>query len=64
MGRRRNKLKNAAGFILKLRKFVAEQNLNISFYMQILVPPLLASAPSLYLLWRRHWSYYGKSGLD
>ena len=56
MGRRRNELRNAAGLILKLRMLLAEQDLKISFYMQALVPPpLLPSAPSLRLLWRRHW---------
>ena len=54
MGRRRNELRNAAGLILKLRIIVAVQDLKIIFYMQILFPPLLASAPSLRLLWRRH----------
>ena len=39
MGRRRNELKNAAGPILKLRVIVAVQDLKISFYMQILMPP-------------------------
>ena len=49
-------LRNAAGLILKLRKIVAVQDLKISFCTQILVPPpLLASAPSLRLLWRRYW---------
>ena len=56
MGRRRNELRNAAGLVLKLRLFVAVQDLIISFYTQkvqfMLVPPppLLASAPSLSLL--------------
>ena len=53
-------LRNAASLILKLRKIVAVQNLKISFCTQILVPQLsegalLASAPSLRLLWRRYW---------
>ena len=43
MGRRRNELRNAAGLVSKLRKFVAVQDLIISFYTQkvqfILVPP-------------------------
>ena len=59
MGRRRNELRNAADFILRLRVIVAEQDLKISFYKQILwfpPPPLLASASSLRLLWRRHWT--------
>ena len=62
MGRRRNELRNAAGLVLKLRIFVAVQDLIISFYTLkvqfILVlssPPLLASAPSLCLLWRQLW---------
>ena len=55
-GRRRNELRNAAGLILKLRKIVAVHDLKISFCRQILVPPpLLATAPSLRLLWRRYW---------
>ena len=46
MGHKQNELRNAAGLILELRITVAVQNLKISFYMQILVPPLLlASAP-------------------
>ena len=49
-------LRNAAGLILKLRKTVAVQDLKIGFCTQILEPPpLLASAPSLRLLWRRYW---------
>ena len=43
MGRRRNKLRNAAGLVLKLCIFVAVQDLIISFYTQkvqfILVRP-------------------------
>ena len=38
MGRRRIELRNAAGFILKLRIIVAVQDPKISFYKQILVP--------------------------
>ena len=34
MGRRRNELRNAAGLVLKLRIFVAVQDLIISFYTQ------------------------------
>ena len=42
--------------ILKLRIIVAVQDLKISLYKQILVPyPVLASAPSIHFLWRRHW---------
>ena len=45
MGRRRNELRNAAGLVLKLRIFVAVQDMMISFYTQkvqfILVPPPL-----------------------
>ena len=45
--------------LLKLRILVAAQDLKIRFYMQnqfILVPPpISASAPSLGLLWQRHW---------
>ena len=60
VGRRRNELRNAAGLVLKLRIFVAVQDLIISFYTQkvqfiSVPPPLLASAPLLRLLWRRHW---------
>ena len=47
MGNRRDELRNAAGLIFKSRKIVALQDLKISFYMHILVPLLLASAPSL-----------------
>ena len=55
MGRRRNELRNFAGLILKLRIIVAVQDLKITFFiMQILVPPLLASALSLRSLWQRH----------
>ena len=39
MGSRRDELRNAAGLILKLCVIVAVQDLKISFYMQILVPP-------------------------
>ena len=39
MGRRRDELRKAAGLILKLRIIVAVQDLKISFYKQILVPP-------------------------
>ena len=43
MGRRQNELGNAAGVVLKLRIFVAVQDLIINFYTQkvqfILVPP-------------------------
>ena len=43
MGRRRNELRNVAGLVLKLRIFVAVQDLIISFYSRkvqfILVPP-------------------------
>ena len=39
MGHRQNKLRNAAGPVLKLSIIVAEQDLKVSFYMQILVPP-------------------------
>ena len=70
MGRRRNKLRNAADIIgvsfldmntelLKLGILVAELDLKISFYMQkfsfFSALPFSASAPSLRLLWRRHW---------
>ena len=55
MGRRQNELRTAAGLIFKLRVIVAVQDLKISFYKQILLPLLLASATSLRLLWRRHW---------
>ena len=49
-------LRNVAGLILKLHKIVAVQDLKIGFCTQILVPPpLLASAPSLRLLWQRYW---------
>ena len=34
MGRRRNELRNAASLVLKLRIFVAVQDLIISFYTQ------------------------------
>ena len=34
MGQRQNDLRNAAGLVLKMRKFVAEQDLIISFYTQ------------------------------
>ena len=57
-GRRRNELRNAADadLVLRLRIIVAVQDLKISFYKQILLwPPLLASAPSLRLLYRWHW---------
>ena len=40
MGHRQNELRNAAGPILKLRIIVAVQDMKISFYMQILVPPI------------------------
>ena len=43
MGRRQNELGNAAGLVLKLRIFVAVQDLIINFYTQkvqfILMPP-------------------------
>ena len=39
MGSSRNKLRNVAGIILRLRINVAVQDLKISFYMKILVPP-------------------------
>ena len=39
MGRRQNEPRNAADLILKLRIIVAVQDLKISFYVQILVPP-------------------------
>ena len=55
MGHRQNEIRNAAGLILKIRIIVAVQNMKISFHMKILVPPpILASAPSLCLLWQRH----------
>ena len=58
MGRRRKDLRNAAGLILKLRIFVAVQDLNNSFYRQkfnlFYCPPLSASAPLLRFLWRWH----------
>ena len=55
MSRRGNKLRNTAGLIFKLRIIVAVQDLKISFYTQILVPPpRLVSAPLHRLLWRRH----------
>ena len=55
MGCRQYKLRNVTGLILKLRIIVAVQELKISFYEQILVPPLfLPNAPSLHLLWQRH----------
>ena len=76
MARRRNKLRNPVGLIgpsfldmntdlLELRILVAVQDLKMSFYMQkfnlfCALPPLLASTPSLRLLWRRHC--VGKSG--
>ena len=48
--------RNVAGLILKLRKIVAVQDLKISFWTLILVPPpLLASAPSLHLLRQQYW---------
>ena len=34
MGRKRNKVRNAAGLVLKLRIFVVVQDLIISFYTQ------------------------------
>ena len=39
MGHRQNEVKNAARPIFKLRIIVAEQDLKISFYMQVLEPP-------------------------
>ena len=54
MGRRLNKVRDAAGLILKFRIIVAVQDLKISLYMQILVPTTLTSAPLFRLLGRRH----------
>ena len=45
MGHRQNELRNAAGLILKLRVNVVVQDLKISFYMQILVPPTFGNCP-------------------
>ena len=55
MGRRRNELRNAAGFIFRLRIIAGVQDLKISFYEQILVPLFLPGALSLRMLWRPHW---------
>ena len=55
MGRRRNELRNAASLILKLRIIVVAVRSEDQFlYANFSPPPLLASAPSLHLLWRRH----------
>ena len=56
MGRRRNELRNAADLVLELRIIVAVRAENQFFYANFSAPPLLASAPSLHLLWRRHWA--------
>ena len=49
MGRRQNELRNAASLVLKLRIFVAVQDLIISFYTQkvqfVLVPPRFRLVP-------------------
>ena len=55
MGRRRNELRKAAGLILKLRIIVVVQDMQMRFFMQILVPPQFWLVPSLHFLWRRHW---------
>ena len=39
MGHRLNELRNAVGLILKLRIIVTVQDLKITLYMQIFVPP-------------------------
>ena len=57
MGRRRNELRNAAGLILKLRINCSRIRSEDQFlYANFRVPPLLANAPSLQLLWQRHWA--------
>ena len=45
MDRRRNELRNAAGLTLKWRIIVAVQDLKISFYQKILVPPYFWLVP-------------------
>ena len=45
MGRLRNELRNAAGLVLKLHIIFAVQDLTISHYMQILVPPTFGLWP-------------------
>ena len=46
MGSRRIKPRNVAGLISKLRVIAAAQDLKISYYMQILVPPYFWLVPS------------------
>ena len=59
MGRRRSELRNADGLILKLPISVVVQDVKVSFYKQIPVPlPLSAIAPSLRLIWLRHWAEF------
>ena len=45
MGRGLNELRNAAGFVFKLRIIVAVQDLKISFYTQISVLPTFGWCP-------------------
>ena len=45
MGLRQNEQRNAAGPVLKSRIIVAVLDLQISFYMQVLVPPYFWLAP-------------------
>ena len=55
MGHGQNELRNAAGLIFKLRIIVAAQFKNQSLYANFSAHPVLVSAPSLRLLWQRHW---------
>ena len=45
MGHRQHEPRNATGLIYKLRIIVAVQDLKISFYMQILIPPYFWLVP-------------------
>ena len=45
MGHTQNELRNVAGLILKLRISIAVQDMKISFYMQVLVPPYFWLVP-------------------
>ena len=54
MSRRRNEVRNAAFLILKLRIIVAVRSEDRFLYANFSASPLLAIAPSLHLLWRRH----------
>ena len=45
MGRRQNELRTAADLIFKLPIIVAVQDLKISFYKQILIPPIFGWCP-------------------